>query len=144
MPTNADKTRVQGVLIECNIILSIRCIRKGGKMNNTKIPTSLDSTNELKKLIVENPDLPLLIFVGEEAYSGMYAYNSADAHGISIKELTLYNDMYVDRDDIEDELSNDLSYEEEFEKLSDEEYEKMIKRKISQMEFIKAIIVHVG
>lgn len=143
MPTNAVNTRVQMVLIECNIILSIRCIRKGGKMNKTKIPTSLDSTNELKKLIVENPDLPLLIFVGEEAYLGMYGYNSADAHGISIKELTLYNDMYVERDELEDQLTDDYSYG-EFESLSEEDFEKMIKQKISEMEFIETIVIHVG
>ena len=26
------------------------------------------NTQELRKLIIENPDLPLLVFVGEEAY----------------------------------------------------------------------------
>ena len=32
MPENAEKTRVQRVQGQCNIILCIRCIRKGGKM----------------------------------------------------------------------------------------------------------------
>lgn len=34
MPTNAVKTRVQGMLSVRNIILYIRCIRKGGKMGD--------------------------------------------------------------------------------------------------------------
>lgn len=41
-------------------------------MNNTKLPVSLEDTTELRKLIIENPNLPLLIFCGEEANSGNY------------------------------------------------------------------------
>ena len=33
-------------------------------MSNTKLPVSLEDTTELRKLIIENPDLPLLIFCG--------------------------------------------------------------------------------
>lgn len=39
--------------------------------------TQKDCT-ELKKLIIETPQAPLLIFAGEEAYSGQYGYESAD------------------------------------------------------------------
>lgn len=31
------------------------------------IETSLDSTKELRQLIIDNPDLPLVIFAGEYA-----------------------------------------------------------------------------
>ena len=37
-----------------------------------------EDCTELKKLIIENPQAPLLIFAGEEAYSGQYGYESAD------------------------------------------------------------------
>lgn len=109
-------------------------------MNNTKIFTSLDSTNELKKLIVENPDLPLLIFVGEEGYCGEYAYNSAEAHGIKIKELAMHNDMYIEKDDFEDELYD--SFSEDFE--TDEELTAAVKKIMEETEFVKAIVVYVG
>lgn len=33
-------------------------------MNNKKLPVSLEDTTELRKLIIENPDLPLLFFCG--------------------------------------------------------------------------------
>lgn len=48
-------------------------------MNNTKLPSSLDDTTELKKLILENPDAPLIIFAGEEAWSDNYCYEQVDA-----------------------------------------------------------------
>ena len=109
-------------------------------MNNTKIYTSLDSTTELKKLIVENPDLPLLIFVGEEGYCGEYAYNAADAHGIKIKEVTIHQDMYIDKDDFEDELLDTLSDEYE----TEEELKTAAKKIMNETEFVKAIVVYVG
>ena len=33
-------------------------------MNNTRLPVSLEDTTELRKLIMENPDFPLLFFCG--------------------------------------------------------------------------------
>lgn len=113
-------------------------------MNNTKIDTSLDDTKELKELIISNPDLPLLIFCGDECYSGEYCYESAHAHGIDIKELTIYQDMYVEKDDYKDRLSDSLGGMAEFEKLSDAEFEKMIDGIVDATEFIKAIVVYVG
>ena len=35
----------------------------------SKIETSLENTKKLRELILNNPDLPLLIFVGEEPYN---------------------------------------------------------------------------
>lgn len=37
-------------------------------MNNTSLPCSLNDTTELRNLILENPDLPLLIFAGDGAW----------------------------------------------------------------------------
>lgn len=109
-------------------------------MNNTKIFTSLDNTNELKKLIVENPDLPLLIFVGEEGYCGEYAYNAADAHGICIKEVTIHQDMYIEKSDFEDALFDTLGDEYE----TDEELAAAVKKIMEEAEIVKAIVVYVG
>ncbi len=39
--------------------------------------TSMGDTDKLKKMILENPDLPLCIFAGKESYSGEYCYNLA-------------------------------------------------------------------
>lgn len=62
------------------------------------VMTQKDCT-ELKKLIMENPEAPLLIFVGEEANSGQCGgYENVDAGYVSIEELTVYDEQWLTRD----------------------------------------------
>lgn len=61
-----------------------------------------------------------------------------------ITELTLYEDVWLDADQYEEKLEDDLSYEDEYKNLSNEEYTKMINRKVAETEFVKAIVVYVG
>lgn len=110
-----------------------------------ELSCSLNDTTILRKLILENPELPLLIFVGEEAYCPDYSYTMAFSSGGEIQELSLYNDeMWMDYDDYKDKLTDDLEYEEEYKNLPDEEYDKMIDEKMKEVEFVKAIVIHVG
>lgn len=113
-------------------------------MNNTKLPCSLNDTINLRNLIIERPDLPLIIFCGEEAWSGDYGYTQADASSGSIETLTLYHDMWLPKDDYEEQLYNDLSDVEEYKSLSDEEYDRMVKKKVAETEFVEAIVIYVG
>lgn len=113
-------------------------------INNDSFDLSLKDTTELKKLILENPDLPLLVFAGEESWQGEYSYNQVDARIHGVQELTLYNDYWMDRDEYEEELSNNLCDEEEYKNLSDEEWDKMIKQKVDKTEFCQAIVIYVG
>lgn len=113
-------------------------------MNKTSFNCSLNDTAELRNLILENPELPLLIFCGEDSWHDEYPYEQADASGGEIKELTLYNDWWLDKDDYEDKLSDDLCDKKEYKDLSDEEYNNMIKKKVAETEFVKAIVIYVG
>ena len=110
----------------------------------SKTDCSIKDTSILKTLILDNPDLPVLLFVGEEAYSGEYAYEQANASKGEIETLTLYDDMWLNEEDYRDKLSDDLCDEEEYKDLSDEEYEKMLDQKIAETEFVKAIVIWVG
>lgn len=105
---------------------------------------SIKDCTELRNLIIKNPELPLILFVGEEAWNGEYDYSQAECSKAKIKELTLYNDMWMDRDEYEDTLSDNLAFEEEYAKLTDKEYDEMIKGKIANTEFIKAIVLYAG
>lgn len=49
-------------------------------MNNTKLPVSLEDTTELRKLIVENPDLPLIVFCGENSWHNWYPYEKVNVN----------------------------------------------------------------
>lgn len=113
---------------------------------NLKQHCSLQDTTNLRNLILENPDLPLLIFVGEEAYSGEYGYEAVpnSCSSGSVRELTLYKNYWLDRGDYADELINDCSNMAEFENLTDEEFYNMINEKVKETEFVKAICIHVG
>lgn len=113
-------------------------------MNNTSLNCSLNDTTELRNLILENPELPLLIFCGEDSWHDEYPYEQADVGKIGIQELTLYNDCWMDKDDYEDRLSDDLSDQEEYKSLSDKEYNQMIRQKVSETEFVKAIVIYIG
>lgn len=110
-------------------------------INNDAFDVSLNNTAKLKELIIQNPDLPLLIFCGEDCWQGDYTYNMAYAREPSIEVLTLYGDAWLSEDDIEEELSNDLASESGNENLSDAEYEKMIKQKVAEMEACEAIVI---
>ena len=111
---------------------------------STKKDCSLSDTTVLRDLILNNPELPVLIFCGEESYTGEYGYNQANVSSGEIEELTLYNDYWLAKDDYEDELTDSLSDEEQYKDLSDEDYEKMIDQKVAETEFVKAIVIRVG
>ncbi|MCM1234160.1 MAG: hypothetical protein NC489_28995 [Ruminococcus flavefaciens] len=113
-------------------------------MNNISLSCSLNDTTKLRNLILENPQLPLLIFCGEEVNDGDYPYEQAYVKSEEIKELTLYNNIWMDKDDYEESLSDNLCDEEEYKDLSDYEYEQMIEQKVAKTEFVKAIVIYVG
>lgn len=105
--------------------------------------TQKDCT-DLKKLIVENPEAPLLIFAGEEAWSGEYGYESVDSGYASLTEITIYGDQWLDRDDFEDVLRDDMANDEQYENLSDEEFDAEVAKIIAETAFVKAIVIYVG
>ena len=113
-------------------------------MNNTKLPVSLEDTTELRKLIIENPDLPLIVFCGDDSWHDWYPYEKANVNSCGIKELTLYDDWWLDKEDYIDRISNDLSDEEEYKDMTDDEYDKMIDKKVNETEFVNAIVIYVG
>lgn len=113
-------------------------------IDNNKFDLSLNDTSNLRKLILENPDLPLLIFAGEESWIGEWCYNQVDARVSGIKNLTLCRDIWVEEDEYREWLYDYLCDEEEYRDLSDEEYDKMIYQKVAETEFCKAIVVYVG
>ncbi len=111
-------------------------------MNNTKLPVSLEDTTELRKLIIENPDLPLIVFCGDDSWDDWYPYEKANVNSCDIKELTLYNDWWLDIEDYGDTLHLDLA--EEYKYMTNDEYDAMIDQKINETEFVKAIVIYVG
>lgn len=115
----------------------------GSRSMILKNETSIPDNSELRQLIIDNPGLPLIMFVGETAWSGDFTYTAANKVLCEIEELTLYNNIWMDRDNYFDKLYDDLAFDQDYENLSDEKYSKIIDDKVTRTKFIKAITVRI-
>lgn len=108
---------------------------------------------ELKKLITENPDLPLIFCVGEDAhqYEDFY-YNYIESRHISCNigefldcEVSWNNYlMFTDRQDFIERLGECLmDMDDSLQNLSDEEFDKIVEYNAKKFEpyWKKAILV---
>lgn len=95
---------------------------------------------ELKKLILENPELPLLFFATDEANSGNWSSELASARfhkGICLdypKDMPIPNDerIYTDKEDLECDLREGLN--EEYFNLSDDEFDAVVASRMEEYE----------
>lgn len=96
----------------------------------------LHNTDELRKLILENPDLPLLVFAGQEANSYDFSLTACTCVHARIGEVMDCSPeednerIYEDRDEFKDMLD---SYYDDFEG-TDAEFDKFIADKLSEYE----------
>lgn len=98
-------------------------------------------TDELKKLIAEHPDYPIVVLcssevVADDGYNWWYAPCLRFYIGEILDCEQEINDekYFTDREEFEEELRDKLSYQEEYEKLSDEEFEKVVKSELEKYE----------
>lgn len=105
-------------------------------MNRTYSLTK--NSDELKKLILENPDLPIVVLADETASCDYWGWTYCSCISFHISEILDcdyydYNDVvFTDRDRLEEKISDDLC-DEYFEK-SDEEFEAAVKSKLEELE----------
>ena len=103
------------------------------------------NTDELKRLISEHPDYPIVVLAGDDANSGdgywMYCSDIRFNLGEILTVEAPYNDEIVccDRDSFEEEMSDWLYYKLEndgvdLDNMPDEEYEKILKEEIAKYE----------
>ena len=105
--------------------------------------TQQDCTT-LKKLIIENPEAPLLIFAGEYATTGVYRYESVPSGDAFLEEITMYGDQWLNKDDFEEVLGDDMANDKQYENLSDEELDDEIAKIVAKTAFVNAIVLYVG
>ncbi len=100
--------------------------------------TLTKKSDELKKLILENPDLPIVILANEDSSSIDYGWMFCYSISFYIEEILDcdfydYDDtVFMDRDRLEEFIGDNL-YDEYCEK-SEEEYEAAIKNKLAELE----------
>lgn len=109
------------------------------------------SSDELKQLIAENSDLPIVVIVGQYAASDDYGYTYCSDIHFCIDEILdcelPFGEGYVynDRDDFEDALSDYLADCEEYENLSNEVFNILLTEKLNEYEpYWKKVIAITG
>lgn len=107
--------------------------------NEERKPTGLlHSADELKQLIVENPDLPIVVFAGDSANNGDYGFMSCSRvraqEGEFLDCEQQINDCkcYTDRDDFEDDVADLLAGEEQYRNLPDDEFNAIVEQTVNE------------
>ena len=96
------------------------------------------NSDELKKLILENPDLPIVVLAGDDASSGYWGWTYCSSISFHIDEILDcdyydYDDtVFTDRDRLEEKISDDLC--DEYYGRPDEEFEGAVKSKLEELE----------
>lgn len=100
----------------------------------------LKSSEELRKLIIENPNLPILTFVSDDANSRDYQYVTANIScdkgwvlDAPAQMLPIFDKVYTDEEDLENDIRDDL-YDSDTKELSDEEFDKLVSDKLKELE----------
>lgn len=94
-------------------------------------PNILNDSTELRKLIAENPDLPILCFAGSDCNNGEFSYMCCSAHAVKGEVLNCTQPVYeerifTDREEFEDRLRD---YYDEFDG-SDAEFDQFIENEL--------------
>lgn len=98
-------------------------------------------TDELKQLIAEHPDYPIVVLCsyevcGDDGYSWWYAPEIR----FSIGEILDYEQniddekVYTDRDEFEEDLANILGDSGDYDETTDEEFDAIVKAELAKYE----------
>lgn len=92
----------------------------------------IHDTTELRKLIAENPDLPIAIMVGQEAASEDYSYTYCTDVRCHVGEILDHElpfgegHIFEDRIEFEEQVAEYLSDDIDNEHLTDEEFDLLV------------------
>ena len=119
---------------------------------NEKKPTGLvHSAEKLRQMILDNPDLPLVVRAGEDANSGDYSLMMCSSIKCEIVDFLDCNQNYymeyvfTDRTEFEETIADSLYLDEPLEGLTDKEYDELVDMITAQYEpyWKKCILVTV-
>lgn len=101
----------------------------------------LKQTDELKELIAKYPNYPIVVIVDSEVVADYdYGWWYAPEIRFGIGEiLDCEQDVddektYIDRDELEEDIRDKLSWDEIYDKLSDEEFDKVVEKELNKYE----------
>lgn len=98
----------------------------------------MHSADELKQLIAETPDLPILVFAGDNANIGDYGFMSCsrvraqEGEFLDCEQKIDTCKCYTDKDDFEDDVADFLAGQEEYRDLPDEEFNALVEQTVNE------------
>lgn len=107
-------------------------------MNKFEKYTLTQPTDELRKLILENPDLPIVVLAGEDANIGDYSYMFCTQISFSLGEILDcdfydYDDaVFIDRDRLEEYIADGLC--DIYRDMPDDEFYAMVEEEANKYE----------
>ena len=110
-------------------------------MKHRPLDMFIKQTDELKELIAKYPDYPIIVMVDSEVVGGDdYGWWYAPCLSFSVGEILdceqdIYDEKtYIDRDEFEEDIIDRLSFDGEYDGLSDEEFDKVVAEKMAEYE----------
>lgn len=104
----------------------------------------------IRNLILENPDLPLIFFVSEEANNGDYYYMTATNVHACVDSILIGNKyaedcILFDNEELEDKISDAICDDQPYCDMDNEEFNKIVSEiaALYQNDWINVIAVYV-
>ena len=92
---------------------------------------------EFRELVIKNPELPIKFFVNEDCYRGDFQYEECFISSVSIDEIALYGDKWLDEEDLYEQLEWDLFDND----MTEDELKTKVDNISSNTKFEKAICI---
>lgn len=106
--------------------------------NEERKPTCLlNATDELRKLIIENPELPLLVFAGDDlstdySYTACYKIKAAIGEFLDCQQTINDEYCYADRDEFAEDFADAYYDEHENFKGTEKEWDALMEKRIKE------------
>ena len=107
----------------------------------------MNYTKEFIELVKKNPDLPVLPFVDSDVFGGAWGDWLGDFGPSFVDEYTFYDGQYyfkgTDIDILADVLADKFCDDKKYRKTPDEKFADKMYEKALELEWTKAVIVHI-
>ncbi len=136
---NVNKENQSLVSLTYNYCPNCGCRKEKTMTNKERKQTGLlHSADELKRLILEHQELPILVLAGDNANIGDYGFMSCsrvraqEGEFLDCKQKIDACKCYTDRDDFEDDVADFLAGEEQYRDLPDDEFNALVERTVNE------------
>ena len=107
----------------------------------------MEINKEFGKLVAENPELPIKVFINGECCEDDNCWFVGEIYDCKVTEITEYKYRYYERDDLDwlkDIISDEVCDEPEYVNLTDEELDKKIEEKVEGLDWERVILLKVS